>query len=104
MGLLSAGGTFGVALGPLSITILMGFFNFSWRQLYQFWVPPIILGLIILYFVREVWREDSYREEHVEGDAISLISRDFLLYISSRGVRMFALSMVSAFLAITWMR
>ena len=103
MGILNAGGTFGVAVGPLSITILMGWLAFTWRQLYLFWVTPILLGLVLLYFVRtEPSREMNKDIPNMpaEEGTVSLLSRDFLLYISSRGVRMFAMSMVGAFLSI----
>ncbi len=103
MGVLNAGGTFGVAVGPLSITILMGWLAFTWRQLYLFWVTPILLGLILLYFIRaEPSREMNNNTPTImeEEETESLLSRDFLLYISSRGVRMFAMSMVGAFLSI----
>jgi len=54
MGFLNAGGTFGVALGPLSIFVLMGFFAFQWRQVYLFWVPFIALGLVLVFFLRDM--------------------------------------------------
>ncbi len=37
LGIHGAGGTFGMAIGPLSISLLMGFFAFQWRQVYLFW-------------------------------------------------------------------
>ena len=104
MGFLNAGGTFGVALGPLSITILMGWLALTWRQLYLFWVGPIISGLVFLYFIRAEPSTNENNSNELEtreaGEAESLLTRAFLLYISSRGIRMFAGSMVGAFLSI----
>jgi len=106
MGLLTAGGTFGVSVGPLSITIFVSILAFTWRQLYLLWVIPIILGLILLLVTKTDPRANSNgnhetSEEDATGDEPeSLLSREFLLYISSRGVRMFATSMVGAFLSI----
>ena len=108
MGMLNAGGTFGISLGPLSITVLMGMLFFTWRQLYLFWVPLILLGIVLMLVVKT----DKYvndvngnnHDEHVEesdpDDAESLLTREFITYISSRGVRMFAGSMLGAFLSI----
>jgi MFS family permease len=108
LGFLNAGGTFGIAVGPLSITVLMGWLALTWRQLYLFWVGPIISGLVFLYFVREEHRQVLPKEENEANsdesggvaEATSLLTRAFLLYISSRGIRMFAMSMVGAFLSI----
>ena len=108
MGMLNAGGTFGISLGPLSITVLMGMLFFTWRQLYLFWVPLILLGIVLMLVVKT----DKYvngengnaHTEHVEesapDEAESLLTREFITYISSRGVRMFAGSMLGAFLSI----
>ena len=108
MGMLNAGGTFGISLGPLSITVLMGMLFFTWRQLYLFWVPLILLGIVLMLVVKT----DKYvngengnaHDEHVEesnpDEVESLLTREFITYISSRGVRMFAGSMLSAFMSI----
>jgi MFS family permease len=103
MGFLNAGGTFGIAIGPLSISVLMGWLAFTWRQLYLFWVGPILLGLVVLYFVKaglSAKTNNRNRDASSEGATKSLLTRDFLLYLSSRGIRTFAMRMVGAFLAI----
>jgi len=101
MGFLNAGGTFGVALGPLSITVLMGWFAFQWRHVYLFWVPLIALGVVLTLFVSDMkgaGQEDS--TEPVEGEMETLLNRDFLMYLSAKGVRQFALMMIGTFLSI----
>jgi FSR family fosmidomycin resistance protein-like MFS transporter len=40
LGIHGAGGTLGMALGPISVSILMGVFALGWRQVYLFWAPP----------------------------------------------------------------
>ena len=100
LGFLNAGGTFGIAVGPLSITLVIEWLGFSWRELYLFWVMPISLGFVILYFVREISREDSVSGREIEGDATTLWTRGFIVYLTSRGIRMFAMGMMSAFIAI----
>ena len=49
----NGGGAFGMSLGPLSISVLMGVFAFGWRQVYQFWVLPILFGLAALFFIKD---------------------------------------------------
>jgi len=102
MGFLNAGGTFGVALGPLSITVLMGWFAFQWRHVYLFWVPLIALGLGLVLFLRDMKGAgaDEDNGERVEGEVETLLNRDFLMYLSASGVRQFALGMIGTFLSI----
>lgn len=104
MGFLNAGGTFGIAIGPLSVSVLIGL-GLAWRQTYQFWVIPIILGLVLLYLVKTDPRAErnAVPDEGAEIDPdepTSLLTQEFLLYIASRGVRMFGSWMVSPFLSI----
>jgi FSR family fosmidomycin resistance protein-like MFS transporter len=104
LGFLNAGGTFGIAVGPLSITILMGWLAFTWRQLYLFWVGPIVFGFVLLYFakIRTSVEEKPSKEEGLRnvGEAPSFRSRSFLFYLSSRGIRMFAMSMAGTFISV----
>ncbi len=102
MGFLNAGGTFGVALGPLSITLLMGYFAFQWRQVFLFWVPFIALGLILVFFLKDMKGAgaETSSDEAEEGEVKSLMNRDFLMYLSASGIRQFALGMISTFLSI----
>jgi len=105
MGFLNAGGTFGISLGPLSVSILLSL-GFAWRQVYQFWVVPIILGIVFLLMVKtdprgERNHVDEQEDEDLENDEpTSLLTREFLLYIASRGVRMFGASLFAPFLSL----
>jgi len=103
MGFLNAGGTFGISLGPLSISILMSM-GFVWRQVYQFWVIPIILGIVFLLMVKTDPKGERNGNTHIEevdsDEPTSLLTREFLLYITSRGVRMFGMSLFAPFLSL----
>ena len=103
LGIWNAGGTTGVAMGPLSITILMGFFAFQWRQVYNFWVIPILLGLVALYFVKptdEVERGDV-DEEWEEGRTVDkLLNKDMIVFLLSGTIRRFGGGLTTGFLAI----
>ena len=103
MGFLNAGGTFGISLGPLSVSILLSL-GLVWRQVYQFWVIPIILGIVFLLMVKtdpEGERNGNNHQEKADPDEpTSLLTREFMLYIASRGVRMFGMSMFAPFLSL----
>jgi len=103
LGIWNGGGTFGVSLGPLSISILIGLFAFRWRQVYWFWTLPILFGLVALFFLKDS-TDTSYRvtaEEKVDtGSANKLLSANMILFITSSGIRRFGASLTSAFLSI----
>ena len=103
LGIWHAGGTTGMALGPLSITILMGFFAFQWRQIYGFWVLPILLGLVALYFVKppaEMVSKEAV-EEWNEGDSVdTLLNRNMMFYLLSGAIRRFGGGLTAVFLTI----
>jgi MFS family permease len=103
LGIWNAGGTTGVAMGPLSITILMGFFAFQWRQVYSFWVFPILLGLVALYFVKpteEVERRGEEEEWEEGGTVEKLLNTDMIVFLSSGTIRRFGGGLTTGFLAI----
>ncbi len=103
MGIWFAGGTTGVSLGPLSITILMGVLAFSWRQVYGFWIIPILLGLVAIYFVKSpaeiVKKEvrDSWEEEETVD---TLLNSNMIFLLLSGTVRRFGGGLTTAFLRI----
>jgi MFS family permease len=103
LGIWHSGGTTGVSLGPLSITILMGLLAFGWRQIYAFWVIPILLGLVALYFVKppsEVVKKEE-RENWVEEEAVdTLLNTNMLFLLLSGTVRRFGGGLTTAFLSI----
>jgi MFS family permease len=103
MGIWFAGGTTGVSLGPLSITILMGVFAFTWRQIYGFWVIPILLGLVGLYFLKPpaemVKKEvrDSWEEEETVD---TLLNSNMIFLLLSGTVRRFGGGLTAGFMTI----
>jgi len=103
LGIWHAGGTTGVSLGPLSITILMGIFAFQWRQIYGFWVLPTLLGLVALYFVKppaEMVSKETL-EEWDEGDTVdTLLNRNMMFLLLSGSIRRFGGGLTTGFLTI----
>ena len=103
LGIWFAGGTTGVSLGPLSITILMGVLAFTWRQIYSFWVIPILLGLVALYFLKPpaemVKKEvrDSWEEEETVD---TLFNSNMVFLLLSGTVRRFGGGLTAGFMTI----
>jgi len=103
LGIWHSGGTTGVSLGPLSITILMGLFALSWRQIYGFWVIPILLGLVALYFVKPAAEmvEKEVRDSWDEGETVDkLLNSNMIFLLLSGTVRRFGGGLTAGFLSI----
>jgi len=106
LGIHGAGGTLGVALGPLSISLLIGVFAFTWRQVYLFWIFPLLIGLIALFFVRKEPADDaplvSANKENPPISVLpntSLLSAGLVIFLIYLSVRVTAHSMSQSFMA-----
>jgi MFS family permease len=103
LGIWHSGGTTGVSLGPLSITLLMGVLAFTWRQVYAFWIIPTLLGLAALYFVKSSSElvADEEREGWQERDFVdTLLNRNMLFLLLAGTVRRFGGGLTTGFLSI----
>ena len=103
LGIWHSGGTTGVSLGPLSISILMGILAFNWRQIYGFWIIPILLGLVALYFVKPPSEmvEKEEREKWEENDTVdTLFNTNMMFLLLSGTVRRFGGGLTTGFLSI----
>lgn len=103
LGIWNAGGTFGVSLGPLSVSVLVGYFYLHWRQIYGFWIIPIALGLGALYFVKDSTyeeREARVKADESESQVTKLLNTNMLVFLVSTTVRMFGGGLTSGFLSI----
>ena len=103
LGIHGAGGNLGIAIGPISVSILMGLFAFSWRQVYLFWVFPMILGIIAVTFIRSEPKEDRAEETQPRNkvsDKTSMFTTGFILLLVFEGVRMLGGQMVDSFIPI----
>jgi MFS family permease len=103
LGIFNAGGTFGVSLGPLSVSVLMGVLAFQWRQIYGLWALPILLGLVTLLFVKDpsevVKRRAS--EEWDEGETVeTLLNPNMIVFLLSSTIRRFGGGLTTGFLTI----
>lgn len=104
MGLFNAGGTLGMSLGPLSITLVVGIFALHWNYLYLIWALPIGLGVLYLLTIGldEKPKEDVITSSEIDKSDQNggFLNREFLMYISSRGIRMLGIGMFMPYLSI----
>jgi MFS family permease len=103
LGIHGAGGTLGVAIGPISISILMGVLALGWRQVYLFWIIPLLLGVVAVLFIKSEPREDAWVNTHQEengSQATSLLSVSLVMFLVYLGVRVIAVSMSQSFMAL----
>ncbi len=106
MGIHAVGGTIGMSIGPISVGILMGTLAFGWRQVYLFWLIPIILGLISIIFLKEEYlrerstSEDSEKEEPTAVEGAHLISISLVIFLAFIGIRWLGQGLISTFMSI----
>ena len=75
----------------------------SWRQIYSFWIIPILLGLVSLYFVKSPQEivEEEEREKWQEKDTVdTLFNRNMMFLLLSGTVRRFGGGLTTGFLSI----
>jgi MFS transporter, FSR family, fosmidomycin resistance protein len=104
LGIHGAGGTLGMALGPLSISVLMGFFLLQWRQVYLFWFIPLLIGLVLIIKIKsdpDVEKKNMTLQEYSkQPETKSVMSSGMLWFLVFQGVKTLAAGMSTAFLSI----
>jgi MFS family permease len=103
LGIWHAGGTTGMSLGPISITILMGVFAFQWRHVYGFWVVPILLGLVAIFFLKppaEILNRKIKQDLDESESVKTLLNSNMIVFLLSSTVRRFGGGLTTGFLTI----
>ncbi len=103
LGLHGAGGTLGHAMGPLSVSILIGLLAWEWRQVYLLLAAPLLIGVIMVLFLKEEISENGGEEEptvEVETGAKSILSLNMIMFLTYSALRMMAGSMISNFIVL----
>ncbi|HIH89148.1 TPA: MFS transporter [Candidatus Bathyarchaeota archaeon] len=101
LGILGAGGTLGMAIGPLSISFLMGYLAFQWRQVYLFWFFPILIGTFMILKLRSEPSQPTStkaKEGIPSSEAKTVVTRSMLFFIMFNAVKTLGTVMVSGFL------
>jgi FSR family fosmidomycin resistance protein-like MFS transporter len=101
LGVQGAGGTLGMAIGPISLAVLV-YLGFQWRQVYLFWFFPLLLGIAMILRIREEPTEDvalSDVEKTEQGQSSSsLLTASLLFFMVYSGAKMIASGMTNSFL------
>jgi MFS family permease len=100
LGLHGAGGTLGHALGPLSISILVGLFMWQWRQVYLFLAVPMILGvLMVLKLPTYTGTEETVLLEEKSAGG-KFLTKNLVMFLVYQALRMIGRSIVATFLVL----
>ena len=105
LGLHGAGGTLGRAIGPLSVSILIGLLGMEWRQVYLLLGAPLLLGIAMLLFLKDGGGAESEEAEPetVDEDAHSvrsILSKSMVMFLSYSALRMMGGAMISTFIVL----
>jgi MFS family permease len=95
-------GTLGVAIGPISVSVLMGVYALNWRQVYFFWLVPVLLGIIVVLKIRSESKGDAEEDKPKESktSGTSLFTINLALFLIFIGVRVMAGQMIEIFIPI----
>jgi MFS family permease len=105
LGIYGAGGTLGVAIGPLSISVLVGALGWGWRQVYLFWLVPILIGVFALARADFAQTEqphvdDRERPAKPMGVGNSLWTFSAVMFLGYLVLRVMANSMARSFMSL----
>jgi MFS family permease len=105
LGLHGAGGTLGHAMGPLSVSILIGLLGMEWRQVYLFLGAPLLLGIVMLLLLKDggETKSEEVEPETVElgaPSATSILTKSMVMFLSYSALRMMGGSMISNFIVL----
>lgn len=103
LGIHGAGGTLGVAIGPLSIALIMGTLALGWRQVYLFWLIPFVLGILAILPIRAEPKEDeppAVEGQQAKSQIRRLLSTSLIMFLIFIGIRTFANGMSQSFIAL----
>lgn len=103
LGIHGAGGTLGMALGPISISVLVGLFALGWRQVYLAWVVPLVISVFMVYFIKYIPTDDVVVKPSGSkpvSQAEKLFSTSLIMFLVYGALRTVAANMTVTFLNI----
>jgi len=105
LGIHGAGGTFGMSIGPISLSILMTLLALQWRQVYLFWLIPIVLGAFAVLRIKTEPAEDLTEkqretEEEAPPNLMSILTLNLVLFLTFVGIQTSGRAMIGSFLPI----
>lgn len=103
LGVQGAGGTLGMALGPISVSILVGILGLGWRQSYLAWIIPLLLGIVSVWYIKFIPTsddEDKTSQETGNAGASSIWTTSLAMFLTFGGLRSMAAYMTTTFLSL----
>lgn len=104
LGVHGAGGTFGMAIGPISVSVLMALFAFGWRQVYLFWVVPLFIGVMMILRLKSEPTDDAKDDAKTEAKPMiqrkSLFTLSLVMFLVFVAVRNTAVQMIETFFTV----
>jgi len=103
LGIHAAGGTMGVAIGPITLGLIME--RFGWRFSYLIWCVPVLISTLLLLSLpkpaapkERVTEEDRDAAEENKDSSSKIIKRGFLLLLLAMGVNSIGQQALSAYM------
>jgi len=105
LGIHAAGGTMGVAIGPITLGLIIE--RFGWRFSYLIWCIPVLLSILLLFSLpgvkpavhKEVLiKEDRDAAEERKDSSQKIIKRGFSLLLIAMGVNSIGRQALSAYM------
>jgi MFS family permease len=102
LGVHGAGGTFGMALGPITLS-LFGLLGLTWRHVYFFWALPLVVGTLLVLRLRETDAPkdvDTHATDRASptAEATSLLSRGMMIFLVYTSIRTVAGQIITIFM------
>ena len=95
-----AGGTLGHAMGPLSVSLLVGVMAWQWRQVYLFLAAPMIIGILMVLRLPDDKVEKEKKKQEEKGDREKFLTRNLVMFLAYQATRMISNSMIGTFLVL----
>ena len=100
MGIHGTGNTLGHAIGPLSVSVLIGVFAFGWRQVYLVLAVPILFGIVMVLSLKDEGTSKPKASDRPaeKGEGIrSLFTPNMVNFLTFRSLSSMGTSMISSF-------
>jgi MFS family permease len=106
LGIHGAGGTIGMALGPISLSIFLGVLLWDWRRIYIFWAIPILVYILAILKLetsdkKEVKNEQVAKkvgEDSSVKETGGLLSMGLIGFMLFQGVRNMGRNIIMTFI------
>ncbi|MBT3285062.1 MFS transporter [Candidatus Bathyarchaeota archaeon] len=100
MGLHGAGGTLGHAMGPLSVSLLVGLLAWQWRQVYLFLAAPMFIGILMVLKLPDDKEENVEKKQKKKSTGEKFLTTSLIMFLAYQATRMIASSMMNTFLVL----